>query len=89
MFIWERIFVSIEKIFVLRYYATFKVRKFEWLFYKINTCMQKTTTCIAGRADILSKYILHIFFQFGHCFCSSFTMLFSKAPASCSKKNLI
>ena len=31
---------------LLRYYATFKVRKFEWLFYKINTCLQKTTTCI-------------------------------------------
>ena len=31
---------------LLRYYATFKVRKFESLFYKINTCLQKTTTCI-------------------------------------------
>ena len=30
----------------LRYYATFKVRKFESLFYKINTCMQKTIACI-------------------------------------------
>ena len=28
----------------LKYYATFKVRKFEWLFYKINTFLQKTTT---------------------------------------------
>ena len=25
----------------LRYYATFKVRKFESLFYKINTFLQK------------------------------------------------
>ena len=32
----------------LRYYATFKVRKFESLFHKINTCLQKTTTCIGG-----------------------------------------
>ena len=30
----------------LSYYAAFKVRKFESLFYKINTCLQKTTTCI-------------------------------------------
>ena len=36
---------------ILRYYATFKVRKFEWLFYKINTCLQKTTTCIGLRAE--------------------------------------
>ena len=27
----------------LRYYATFKVRKFESLFYKINTSLQKAT----------------------------------------------
>ena len=33
----------------LRYYATFKVRKFEWLFYKISTCLQKT--CIGLRAE--------------------------------------
>ena len=26
--------------------ATFKVRKFESLFYKIKTCLHKTTTCI-------------------------------------------
>ena len=31
---------------LLRYYTTFKVRKFEWLFYKINKCLQKNTTCI-------------------------------------------
>ena len=42
-----------------RYYATFKVRKFEWLFYKINTCLQKTTTCIGLRAEqifLVNKY---------------------------------
>ena len=68
---------------ILRYYATFKVRKFESLFYKINTCLQKTTTY-----NILSKYIIYIFFNFGHGFCGSFPMLFSKAPASCCKKVL-
>ena len=35
----------------LRYYATFKVRKFESLFYKINTCLQKTTTCIGLQVE--------------------------------------
>ena len=35
----------------LRYYATFKVRKVESLFYKINTCLQKTTTCIGLQAE--------------------------------------
>ena len=35
----------------LRYYATFKVRKFESLFYKINTCLQKTTTYIGLQAE--------------------------------------
>ena len=36
---------------ILRYYATFKVREFEWLFYKINTFLQKTTTCIGLEAE--------------------------------------
>ena len=35
----------------LRYYATFKVRKCESLFYKINTFLQKTTTCIGLQAE--------------------------------------
>ena len=34
-----------------RYYATFKVRKFESLSYKINTCLQKTITCIGLQAE--------------------------------------
>ena len=44
----------------LRYYATFKVRKFKLLFYKINTRLQKNyhLDWIAGRANILSKYII-------------------------------
>ena len=35
----------------LRFYATFKVRKFESLLYKINPCLQKTTTCIGLQAE--------------------------------------
>ena len=42
---------NISRLNPLRYYATFKVRKFESLFYKINTCLQKTTTCIGLRAE--------------------------------------
>ena len=37
---------------------------------------------IASRANILSKFILYIFFHFGCGFCGSFLMLFPKAPAS-------
>ena len=32
-------------------YATFEVRKFESLFYKINICLQETTTCIGLQAE--------------------------------------
>ena len=35
----------------LRYYATFKVRKFGSLLHKINPCLQKTTTCIGLQAE--------------------------------------
>ena len=44
----------------LRYCATFKMRKFESLFYKISTGLQKTTTnigFIAGRANCYMKII--------------------------------
>ena len=48
----------IQKILNLRYYATFKVRKFESLFYKINTFLQKSTTCIGLQTEqILSVNI--------------------------------
>ena len=71
----------------LKYYATFKVRKSGSLFYKINTCLQKTTTCIiTSRANILSKYIIYIFFNFARGFYGSFPMLFPKAPAYCCTK---
>ena len=74
----------------LRYYATFKVRKFESLFYKTNTCLKKNYHLhwIAGRANILRKYIVYIFFNFGRGFCGFFPMLFPKAPASC-RKNIL
>ena len=55
--------------------------KFESLFYKFNTCLQKkTTTCIASQAaqiydiNIKSKYIIYTFFNFECDFCVSFPM---------------
>ena len=36
-------------------YATFEVRKFESLFYKINIYLQKTTTCIGLQAEQISS----------------------------------
>ena len=43
---------------------------------------------IAGRANILSKHIIYIFFNFGRSFYGSFPMLFPKVPDSCCKKIL-
>ena len=43
---------------------------------------------IADRANILCKYIIYKFFNFGYGFCGSFPMLFPKAPASSCKKIL-
>ena len=48
----------------LRYYATFKVRKFELLFYKINTRLQKTTLdCGQNKYPLwifnINKHIFH------------------------------
>ena len=42
----------------------------------------------SGRANILSKYMMYIFFNFGHGFCGSLPMLFPKAPVSCCKNVL-
>ena len=74
----------------LRYHATFKVRKFDLFFYKINTFLQKDYHLhwIAARANILCKYVIYLFSNFGRCFCGSFSMLFPKAPASRGKNIL-
>ena len=44
---------------------------------------------IAGRGNILSKYEIYIFFNFGRGFCCSFPKWFSKASASCCKKTFL
>ena len=56
----------------LRYYAPFKVRKFESLFYKNQYVFPKNYHLhwTAGRANILCKYLIY-FFNFGRGFCSS------------------
>ena len=43
---------------------------------------------LAGITNILIKYIIYIFFNFGCGFCSLFPMLFLKAPVSCCNKFL-
>ena len=63
----------------LRYYATFKGRKFECLFYKINTCLQKTTTC--RQTNVLSKFIIYMF-----CFCVPLLCYFQKYQLLVVKK---
>ena len=80
----------IRKVEDLRYYATFKVRKFESLLYKIDTCLQNTTTCLRLWAEqIFSVNIYYIyFFNFGRGFCDSFFMMFPEAPASWDKEIL-
>ena len=67
------------RLCLLRYYAIFKVRKFESLFYKLNTSLQKSTTCIriADRANILSKYI-YVFSILGVAFAVLFLCYFQK-----------
>ena len=73
---------------LLRYYATFRVRKFESFLYNINTCLQKTTTCIGLRAEkILSVNISYTYFSILSV-TSTVLFLFTKAPASCCKKIL-
>ena len=65
------------KPFCLSYYATFKVKKFELLFYKINAFLQKTTTCIRLQAEqIYPGNIYHThFFNFGRGFSKSSSFL--------------
>ena len=53
-----------------------------------HVCKNYHLHWIAGRANILSKYIIFMFFNFGSGLYGSFLILFPKAPASCCKKNL-
>ena len=77
-----------NSIYLKRYYATFKKRKFE-LFYKVTTSLQRNPTCIGFQAEeiftVNIKYMY--FFNFRLGFYSSFSMFFPKAPASCGWTN--
>ena len=78
----------VKSVTLLRYYATFKVRKFDSLFYKIDTCLQRTTTSNGLKSkQIFSVNIWCIFFNFGRGFCDSFSMLFPQVSAFCDTKN--
>ena len=47
----------------LRHYATFKVRKFESLFYKINTFLQKTTSYFGLRVEKIFSVNTYTYFS--------------------------
>ena len=88
-FIWSYSARMCWRLFLLRYYAAFKVRKLESLFYKVNMFLQTITTCIGLETEqILSINIWHAYFNFGRGFYGFFSMLFLKAPACCGKKIL-
>ena len=48
---WSRITVLRTTTRLLRYYATFKVRKIESLFFKINAFLQQAITCNGLQAE--------------------------------------
>ena len=85
---WYRIAVPRTTATVLKYYATFKVRKFGSLFYKINTLLQKARQIVA-RANILFKHIINIFFPIlGVLFAVSFWCYFQKLQLLLIKKKI-
>ena len=63
--------------FQLRYYAIFKVRKFESLFYKINIFLPHITASTGLHTEqILSINIyIHIFSMLGVVFAVSFSVI--------------
>ena len=54
--------------FSLRYYAIFKVKKFESLICKINTCLQKTATAVPFLC-YFQKLLLLMIKKFWNNFC--------------------
>ena len=64
------------------YYATFKVREFESLFYKINTFLQKTITCIRLRAKQI--FLVNAKYTYFSILCLAFA-----APFLCYFQRLL
>ena len=61
-------------------------------FYKVNTYLQKSITCIglqADRSNVLSKYIIYMFFNFGRGFAVPFLCYFQKLQLLVVKKLLL
>ena len=88
---WFSCFLIFQKFdAILRYYAAFKLKKCESLFYKIDTFLQKNYHLhwIASRANFLSKYMIYIFFNFGRNFCSFFSFVISKSSSLFVVKNI-
>ena len=66
--------------------------KVESFFYKVNTYLQKSITCIglqADRSNVLSKYINYTFFNFGRGFAVPFLCYFQKLQLLVVKKLLM
>ena len=58
-----KLFITFSSL-LLRYYATFKVRKFESLFYKINACLRKTATSFGFQVEqIFSVNLQYTYFS--------------------------
>ena len=64
----------------LRYYATLKVGKFEFLFYNLIRYFQKTITCLGLQEEQYSLLIFNIynFCNFGYGFWALFLCYFQK-----------
>ena len=57
-----------------------------WSTKLIHVC-KKVPLALDCRQSKYSHVVYNLkFFNFGHCFCSSFPILFPKSPASCWKK---
>ena len=83
VFNWKYLFqvnlVQKLKIASLRYYATLKVRKCESLLYKVNRCLQKTTTCTGLRTEQIFSVNIYMYFSvFGVVFTVIFLCYFQK-----------
>ena len=64
-----------------------KALQAEQIFSDCKDCKQSKYSRIASRANILSKYIIYIFFNFGRGFLWFFSFVISKRPSFLLQKN--
>ena len=63
------------------------MRKIESLFYKIKTCLQKTTTCIGLQAELIFSVNISTYFSIlGVAFAVPFVCYFQKLQLLVEKK---